>query len=293
VRDLNDKVAVVTGGASGVGRAMAERFAAEGMKIVVADVEGPALDRAVAELTKGGAEVTGVVTDVRDYESVEALRDRAVETYGKVHILCNNAGVGSGAEGRIWEHELNDWRWALEVNVWGVIHGINAFVPGMLAHGEEGRVINTSSGNGGVAPLPSTPVYAVTKSAVLIITECLYAQLQAAGAAIGASVLFPGPHMLRTGLWTSARNRPAELPKAKPRTTPLPTLEELERQMEAAGVVLEYTPVEDVAAQVVEALRADAFWILPHSERIDTAISERAASMLARTNPTYLRELSE
>ena len=133
-------------------------------------------------------------------ESVHELRDRTLDAYGAVHIVCNNAGVGAGAEGPMWEHELNDWRWALGVNVYGVIHGINAFVPAMLAGGDEGHVVNTSSGNGGIAPLPSTPQYAVTKAAVVTLTECLYAQLEAAGARISASVLFPGPHMLRTGL---------------------------------------------------------------------------------------------
>jgi NAD(P)-dependent dehydrogenase (short-subunit alcohol dehydrogenase family) len=207
-------------------------------------------------------------------------------------VLCNNAGVGSGAEGRLWEHELNDWRWALEVNVWGVIHGINAFLPTMLAQDVEGHIVNTSSGNGGISPLPSTPIYAVTKASVTIISECLYAQLQQIGAKLGVSVLFPGPHMLRTGLWTSGRNRPPELAKAKPRTTPAPTLEELERQMTAAGMTLEYTPTEHVAQQVADAVRTNAFWILPPSDRTDTAIEQRAASMLKRQNPDYLRELS-
>src|SRR5439155_4024352 len=164
---LEGRLGVGTGGASGIGRAMGERFAVEGMKVVLADVQPDALDATVSELRERGHEVTGVVTDVRHYDSVAALRDRALEAYGAVHVVCNNAGIGAGAEGPVWEHELNDWRWALEVNLWGVIHGINAFVPVMLQQGDEGHVVNTSSGNGGIASLHTTPQYAATKAAVV------------------------------------------------------------------------------------------------------------------------------
>lgn len=292
MEQLAGRVAVVTGGASGVGRAMGERFAQVGMRVVLADVEQRALDTTVGELRDRGFDVTGVVTDVSRQESVDELRDRTLDAYGAVHVVCNNAGVGAGAEGPVWEHELNDWRWALGVNVYGVIHGINAFVPVMLAGGDEGHVVNTSSGNGGIAPLPSTPQYAVTKAAVVTLTECLYAQLQAARARISASVLFPGPHMLRTGLWESWRNRPADLPKTKPRQAPYLSLDDWEKMMREAGLPVQYTPVEEVAARVVDAIRADEFWILAPSERSDAQIRARADSMLARKNPTYLRELA-
>ncbi len=288
---LAGKVAVVTGGGGGIVRAMGERFGAEGMRVVLADVEEPALAQTVAELRAQSFEVTGVVTDVADYGSVVALRDQALETYGAVHLLCNNAGIGAGAEGRLWEHELNDWRWALGVNLNGVIHGINAFVPGMVASGEPGHVVNTSSGNGGVSPLRGTPQYAVTKAAVVTLTECLYAQLQDAGSAVGASVLFPGPHMLRTGLFTSWRNRPATLAKERPRATPYPTVEDLERQMAAAGITVEYTEPAEVADQVVRGVKAGDFWIMAPSPPVDGQIRARAESMLARSNPTYLREV--
>src|SRR3979411_92509 len=178
MRSLEGRVAVVTGGAGGIGRAMGERFAREGMRVVLADVEHGALDEVVETLRSQSLEVTGVVTDVARYESVEALRDRTLDLYGATHVLCNNAGIGAGAEGPMWEHELNDWRWAINVNVWGVLHGINAFVPTMGAGGDEGHVVNTSSGNGGIAPLTSTPQYAMTKAAVVTLTECLYGQLE-------------------------------------------------------------------------------------------------------------------
>ena len=292
--DLRGRVAVVTGGASGIGRAMAERFAAEGMRIVLADVEEPALDATVASLCQRGHDVMGVVTDVSDYDSVARLRDAALDTHGAVHVLCNNAGVGAGAEGHMWDHELNDWRWALGVNVWGVIHGIKAFLPAMVDGGQEGHVVNTSSGNGGIAPLPSTPIYALTKSAVVTLSESLYAQLEAAGVSdrIGASVLFPGPHMLRTGLFSSWRNRPPEMANTRPRRTPPTTIESFEKRMADAGVQIDYTPVEEVAGRVVDAIRDRTFWILPPSERSDAQIEARSASMLARTNPTYMTELS-
>ena len=282
-------VAVVTGGAGGIGRAMGERFARAGMRVVLADVEEGALERAVADLRSQSFEVTGVVTDVARCESVEALRDRTLERYGAVNLVCNNAGIGAGAEGALWEHELNDWRWAFGVNVYGVIHGINAFVPAMLAGGKAGHIVNTSSGNGGVSPLPGTPQYAVTKAAVVTLTECLYAQLQDAGAPVGASVLFPGPHMLRTGIFTSWRNRPAELAKERPRTTPYATIEDIEAQMRAAGVEIRYTEPAEVAEQVAAAVVAGDFWILPPSAQTDAQIQGRAESMLKRENPAYLR----
>ncbi len=291
MEELSGRVAVVTGGAGGIGKAMGQRFSAEGMKVVLADVEEPALSAAVDELKAAGGEAIGVVTDVADYDSVVALRDRALEAFGGVHLVCNNAGIGAGAEGPLWEHELNDWRWALGVNVYGVIHGINAFVPHLVASGEPGHVVNTSSGNGGVSPLRGTPQYALTKAAVVTLTECLYAQLADAGSSVGASVLFPGPHMLRTGLFTSWRNRPVALAKERPRVTPYPTVEDIEAQMAAAGITPEYTEPAEVAGQVVDGVRAGRFWILPKSEPIDAAIRARADSMLARANPTYLREV--
>jgi NAD(P)-dependent dehydrogenase (short-subunit alcohol dehydrogenase family) len=286
------KVAVVTGGAGGIGRAMGERFARDGMTVVLADVEQPVLDATVAELRAAGLAVEGVVTDVSDLASVEALRDAVIEAHGAVHLLCNNAGVGAGAEGRMWDHTLDDWGWALDVNVWGVIHGIKAFVPAMIAHGDEGHVVNTSSGNGGLAPLPGTPIYALTKAAVVTLSESLYAQLSLAGARIGASVLFPGPHMLRTGLFESWRNRPPERANPTPRATPPTTIESFEKRMADAGVELTYTPVEEVADRVAAAVAAGTFWILPPSPRADATITARATSMIERTNPTYMTDLT-
>src|SRR5437763_2654992 len=213
---------------------MGEAIAREGMKVVLADVQPDPLAKTVDDLRGAGHDVVGVPTDVGSWDSVTALRDAALAAYGAVHVVCNNAGIGAGAEGPIWTHELRDWEWALAVNVWGVIHGINAFVPVMLEQGDEGHIVNTSSGNGGIAPLPSTPQYAATKAAVVTITECLYGQLD--GTNVSASVLFPGPHMLRTGLFESWRSRPERFAKTRPRRTPYTTVEQLEEQMKGAAV---------------------------------------------------------
>ncbi len=291
MRELRGRVAVVTGGAGGIGAAMGERFAREGMRVVLADVEPGALAAAADRLRDQGLDVAGMACDVADYASVERLRDRVLEEYGGVQLLCNNAGIGAGAEGAMWEHELNDWRWAFNVNVYGVIHGINAFVPGMVASASEGHVVNTSSGNGGVSPLRGTPQYAVTKAAVVTLTECLYAQLQDAGSRVGASVLFPGPNMLRTGIFSSWRVRPPELAKVRPRQSPYPTIEDIEAQMAAAGIDVRYTEPSEVADQVVRGIQDDRFWIMAPSASIDTQIRARADSMLERANPTYLREV--
>lgn len=281
------QVAVVTGAASGVGLAMARRFAADGLKVVLADVEEKALSAAADELTGEGARVLARTVDVSDRASLFALADAAYRTFGAVHVLCNNAGVGSGAEGRMWEHEPNDWKWAFAVNVWGVFHGIQAFVPRMIESGEPGHVVNTSSGDGGIAPLPTASVYAVTKAAVVTMTESLYAHLKAEHARVGASVLFQD-RMLRTGLWESHRNRPERYAKERPRRTPYRSLDQWEAAMRDAGHEVTFTPVEEVAALVVDGIRADRFWMLPESERSDRQIRARSQSMLDRADPSYL-----
>jgi NAD(P)-dependent dehydrogenase (short-subunit alcohol dehydrogenase family) len=291
VQELRGKVAVVTGGASGIGLAMVQRFAQEGMTAIAADVRADAVGEAVEKLRAEGLDqVAGAVVDVTQFESVAALAEKARREHGRVHVLCNNAGVGSGAEGNIWEHELADWRWGFDVNVWGVVHGIKAFVPAMVASGEAGHVVNTSSGNGGVVPFGDTAVYATTKAAVVTITESLYAHLMRAGSRVGASVLFPGPNWLRTNLWEAWRWRPESYAKSVPRQTPYPSLDDLEDAMNTAGVELDWTPLEEVADSVVRGIRDDRFWILPQSAGTDASIRARAASMLDRTNPDYFRE---
>lgn len=292
MEEFAGRVAVVTGGAGGIGRALGERFATAGMKVVLGDLVAEPLDAVVAELRADGHDVTGVVTDVSDLSSVEHLRDRAYEEYGAVHVLCNNAGVGAGAEGKMWEHTLNDWGWGLSVNVWGVIHGIKAFVPAMLEGGEEGHVVNTSSGNGGIAPMTSTAIYATTKAAVTTLTEVLYGQLRSIESRIGVSVLFPGPKVLRTGLLESASKRPGQWANDQPRTTPYTTIASFEARMRAAGIEPDYTPVEAVAEEAFAAILDDRFWILPASDRTDAKIRARAQSLLERSAPTYLGELS-
>ncbi|MEV5782951.1 SDR family NAD(P)-dependent oxidoreductase [Streptomyces sp. NPDC048448] len=282
------QVAVVTGAASGIGLAMARRFAADGLKVVLADVEEGALGKAASGLRQDGADVHARVVDVGERADVVALAEDVYRRYGAVHVLCNNAGVGSGAEGRMWEHDPNDWKWAFAVNVWGVFHGIQAFVPRMIAGGEPGHVVNTSSGDGGIAPLPTASVYAVTKAAVVTMTESLYAHLKAEHARVGASVLFPGPHMLRTGLWESHRNRPSRYAKQRPRRTPYRGLDQWEAAMREAGREVRFTPVEEVADLVAEGIGADRFWLLPESEHSDRQIRARARSMLDRADPSYL-----
>jgi NAD(P)-dependent dehydrogenase (short-subunit alcohol dehydrogenase family) len=286
VHDLQGKVAVVTGGASGIGLAMVQRFAQEGMTAIAADVRLDAAQDAVADIDGAHAEQV----DVTEYESVAELATRVRDRFGAVHVVCCNAGVGSGAEGFIWEHELNDWRWGFDVNVWGVIHGIKAFVPAMVASGEPGHVVTTSSGNGGVVPFGDTAVYATTKAAVVTITESLYAHLQRAGSVIGASVLFPGPNWLRTNRWEAWRYRPDQYEKTIPRATPYPSLDGLEQIMKERGVELEWTPLEAVADVVVRGIRAGDFWMLPPSDSTDDSIRKRADSMLARRNPDYFRD---
>ena len=212
----------------------------------------------------------GVVTDVTSQESVEALRDATLAEYGAVHIVCNNAGIGSGSEGHIWEHHANDWRWSLDVNVMGVVNGINAFVPTLLAQDEEGHVVNTTSGNGGFTPLINSAVYATTKAAVVTITECLWGQLREIDAKVGASLLYPStrtPGVLDTGIWRPGANRPEQYdrPGAPPKEG-RDALAMFKERMDAVGMPVEFAPLSEVADICFEGIMADTFWITAPSE---------------------------
>ena len=285
MKDLDGRVAVVTGGAGGIGRSLVEHLVAEGMRVVVADVEEAVLGATVAELAEGGAEVTGVVVDVTSPESVEALAEAAYASYGAVHLLANNAGVGPPG-GLVWESTPNDWTWAFRVNVFGVAHGIQSFVPRMIAGGEEGLVLNTSSTDGPIAPMPQAAAYASTKCAVTCLTECLDAQLAAEGTRLRAAVFYPtGKGLLDTGLWSSDRNRPAELARERPRSTPAMTVADLT----AKGVPVQ--PLDELSAMVVEGIRDERFVLALGLDGLADTLRARAEKVAAAENPTEVHTL--
>jgi NAD(P)-dependent dehydrogenase (short-subunit alcohol dehydrogenase family) len=277
MKDFDGKVAVVTGGASGLGLAMATRFAQEGMKVVLADVEEPALEAAVTRLRQQEFEISGVVTDVSDKGSVEDLAAQAIERYGKVHILCNNAGVGGSRAARIWDATLSDWQWAMGVNLWGVIHGVQTFVPLMLSHGEEGHIVNTASVAGLVQ---GNRVYSVTKHAVVALSEALFEGLTLEGAKIGASVLCPG--LFETNLGAAERNRPESLRNA-PGTVAAPSQQQAPSPARERLTSTMRQP--DFAAEtVLQAIKDNQFYILTHDD-YDDVIRERMENILTRQNP--------
>ncbi|MCH2173158.1 SDR family NAD(P)-dependent oxidoreductase [Myxococcota bacterium] len=212
--NFEGKVAVITGGASGIGFGLAQQAANRGMKVVIADVEGPALETAVNELKAQGTEALGIETDVTRFEKVEALADRVFDKFGAVGLLCNNAGVNVTVTRPIWNYSRGDWEWLMGVNLWGVIHGVQAFLPRMLEQSVDSHVLNTCSAAGVIAG-PGLAVYKVTKHGVLSLSESLYHDLRNSGSSIGVSVFLPD--VVDTGLRASNRNRPDglqdEIPK--------------------------------------------------------------------------------
>ncbi len=289
MQTLAGKVAVVTGGGGGIGRALARRFGQEGMKVVLADYDTDLLAAAEQEMTDASVEVLAVPVDVTKRTSVDALRDATLERFGEVHLLCNNAGIANQGSGAIWDLEDADWRWSLDVHLLGVAHGCESFVPVMLGQDQEAHIVNTSSGNGGLYPLPATPTYAVAKAAMTTYSECLWGQLRAAGAKIGVSVLFPtgySPGLLNTGIWNQ-RERPAEYAGsvARPLRRGLDLF--LERAKEE-GREVRFTPLEEVADQVVVGVTTDQFWLHVPSEASDQKLRDRFESIIERRPPLYL-----
>lgn len=279
MQDLRNKVALVTGAASGIGLALAKRLAAEGMKLVLVDIEHNALERAAAELP-AGTELLCSVTDVSSAEQMDALAGKTFERFGTVHVLCNNAGV-SGGGGALWDLSALDWQWVLGVNLWGVIHGIRVFGKHMVAQ-NEGYIVNTAS----VAGLTSNPglgPYNVSKHGVVTLSETLFAELKARNSAVGVSVLCPA--FVATKIHESERNRPTELKNPSKELTPERLEQAKQRRDLFAGLVAAGQAPEAIADKVLAAMHERRFYILTHPE-MAPLIEQRIKNVLNGADPT-------
>jgi NAD(P)-dependent dehydrogenase (short-subunit alcohol dehydrogenase family) len=282
MKDFHGRVAVVTGAASGIGRALAEKCAQEGMKVVLADFDVQALKQTEEELRASGAEVLAVHTDVSQAADVEELAQQAFATYGAVHLLFNNAGVSAGTT--IWESSLDDWQWVLGVNLWGVIHGVHAFVPRMLAQDTEGHIVNTAS-SAGLMASTDLGIYKVSKHAVVSLSETLALELEARGAKLKASVLCP--YWVNTRIMDAERNRPQSLPQASAEQNLDPEAvarKEAMRQVIQAGM-----EPSQVAEITFDAIREEKFYVFtdPSTKklakvRLDDILHERMPTDIFR-----------
>jgi NAD(P)-dependent dehydrogenase (short-subunit alcohol dehydrogenase family) len=284
MKDFQNKVAVITGAASGIGRALAERSASAGMRVVLADVEKEALVRTEKEMRAAGATVLAVRTDVSKPEDVEALARKTLDSFGAVHLLCNNAGVGIAPKA-MWETTLEDWQWCLGVNLWGVIHGIRAFVPIMLKQDTEGHVVNTAS-VAGLLSLPYVAIYHATKHAVVTLTESLHYELSLLGSKVKASVLCPG--FIRTNIMDCYRNRPAEFGRQSAETAAtVPSMWGAYRKLIEAAF-----PPQFVAEQVFHAIWHEKLYIHTTSE-FHEMIRQRTEDIVGQRNPVFAAEVLE
>ena len=269
------RVAVVTGAGSGLGRELALRFAREGMKLALADVDEAALAKTESELKTAGTAVIAVRCDVSNGADVEALAARTLDAFGAVHVVCNNAGIAP--LGVVWENTVADWQWTLGVNLWGVIHGVRVFTPILLRQDDEGHVVNTASVAGLIAP-PGMGMYNVSKHAVVALSETLHHDLAARGAKVRCSVVCPA--YFPSGIAESERSRPAALSEPRAKST-----EDLERDARMRRAVQSgRLSAADIASRVFEAVRDERFYVLTHP-RILPAVEARMRDILEGRNP--------
>lgn len=275
MKEFNDRVAVVTGAASGIGRGMVENFVKLGMKAVLADIESEKLNDTVKSFKDSGAKVIGIPIDVSDSKQIETLAQKTLDTFGKVHVLCNNAGVGYGSRSS-WEEPLEAWRWVLGVNLMGVINGIHTFMPIMLGQDVEAHIVNTASA-AGIVMNAFNVSYGVSKHGVVALSESMHLELKNRGSKVRVSVLCPGP--VNTDIMQSSqRNRPGSVP-------PPPELtkeEELFRKAYGLWIERGMDPIE-VGRQVVEAIREQRFYVITHD--FSNYVESRLKNILGSKNP--------
>jgi NAD(P)-dependent dehydrogenase (short-subunit alcohol dehydrogenase family) len=286
MRDFGGKVAVITGGASGVGRSLAFALGRRGAKIAVGDVDKSALEQVRADLA--AEKIASIVEfcDVTALQSLNDLADKTQAAFGSIDLVFANAGIGAGETGAMWDYSEKDWQWCLNVNVWGVINSIRAFMPRLVARNREAHFVVTGSGNGAYIILPDAPIYTASKAAVHAITENLHYQVQAAQSPVKVSALFPGPHVVDTGLFNSGRVRPTELKKeTEGNASGINSVDDMKKMCAEFGIELQTTHPDEVAEMAVEGLQRDAFWLLATTPETDAKIRARADMILNRTTP--------
>lgn len=287
MQDFNDKVALITGGASGVGRSLAFALGRRGAKIAIGDVDGDGLERVAAELAAENIENVVAHCDVTSVDSLNALADSAVAQLGGLDLVFANAGIGAGESGAMWDYSEKDWQWCFNVNVWGVINSIRALMPRLVASGKEAHFVVTGSGNGAYTILPDAPIYTASKAAVHAITENLHYQCQAGGLPVRVSALFPGPHVVDTGLFNSGRVRPEDLKKegVEGNESGINSLQDMQKMAAEYGIEIPVTHPDEVADMALRGLERDAFWLLETTPETDAKIRARADMILNRTTP--------
>jgi NAD(P)-dependent dehydrogenase (short-subunit alcohol dehydrogenase family) len=285
--EIDGMVAVVTGGAGGIGRGIVGALLRRGVTVVIADVEQVAIDAAVADLASLG-KVSGLRIDVSDESSVAELADVVYATHGRCNLLYNNAGVTSGGGGKPWQQEPNDWRWCFGVNVFGTAFCTSEFVPRMIEGGEPGQIVNTSSGDGGFAPVPIASVYAASKAAISCFTEALHHNLVSEGTALRASVFYPSGGLLRTGLFTASRNRPQHLQRqgeATGRTSM--TFDQLKDVLAKAGRDVTEADLDELGDFVVDETAARRYIIARDLDDTVDLLHRRADAIGRREVPPH------
>ena len=287
MKDFNGKVAVITGGASGVGRSLAFALGRRGAKIAVGDVDKTAMAQIEADLASNNIDAIVEHCDVTSTDSLNALADRAMQALGGLDLVFANAGIGAGETGAMWDFSEKDWQWTFNVNVWGVVNTIRVFMPRLVASGEPAHFVVTGSGNGAYVILPDVPIYTATKAAVHAITENLHYQVQAGGLPVKVSALFPGPHVVDTGLFNSGRVRPEELKKdgVEGNESGINSVEDMQKMAAEFGIEIQTTHPDEVAEMAVKGLEQDAFWLLETTPETDAKIRARADMILNRETP--------
>jgi NAD(P)-dependent dehydrogenase (short-subunit alcohol dehydrogenase family) len=286
MQDFHDKVAVITGGASGVGRSLAFALGRRGAKIAVGDVDKNAMARVREELAAQGIECIVEFCDVTSVQSLADLADKTEAAFHGIDLVFANAGIGAGETGAMWDYSEKDWQWCLNVNVWGVINSIRVFMPRLVARNREAHFVVTGSGNGAYLILPDAPIYTTSKAAVHAITENLHYQVQAGGLPVKVSALFPGPHVVDTGLFNSGRVRPTELKKdVEGNASGINSVDDMKKMCAEFGIELQTTHPDEVAEMAVAGLQRDAFWLLATTPETEAKIRARADMILNRTTP--------
>jgi len=286
VKDFKGKVAAITGGASGVGRSLAFALGRQGAKIAVGDVDKKAMAQIAEDLADENIDAIVEHCDVTSPDSLNAFAEAATTRLGGLDLVFANAGIGAGETGAMWEYSEKDWQWCFGVNVWGVINSIRAFMPRLVASGREAHFVVTGSGNGAYVILPDAPIYTASKAAVHAITENLHYQVQAGGLPVKVSALFPGPHVVDTGLFNSGRVRPEELKKAlEGNESGINSVDDMKKMAAEYGIELQTTHPDEVADMALRGLEQDAFWLLETTPDTDAKIQARADMILNRETP--------